>query len=124
MRAQSFSLALIFICALSVAHADEHSHPAPEKLGKVEFQTSCSPRVGAAFNRGVALLHSFTYGASEQQFRDVARADPSCAMAHWGTALSHYHPLWAPPDAEHLRQGMQEIDAARRASATAREKEY
>jgi hypothetical protein len=115
---------LILTGAFSAALAEEHSHPPPEKLGKVEFATSCSPEVGAALNRGVALLHSFAYSASEQQFRDVARADPGCAMAHWGIALSYYHPLWAPPDAEHLRQGMEEIDVARRATATPREKEY
>jgi hypothetical protein len=123
MRAQSFFRAVILACA-SAALAEEHFHPIPEKLGTVSFETSCSPRVGAAFNRGVALLHSFAYSASEQQFRDVTRADPSCAMAHWGIALSYYHPLWTSPDAEHLRLGMQEIDAARRASATPREREY
>jgi hypothetical protein len=115
---------VILTCALSAAVAEEHSHPAPEKLGTVAFETSCSPPVGAAFNRGVALLHSFAYSASEQQFRDVARVDPSCAMAHWGIALTYYHPLWTSPDAEHLRQGMQEIDAARRTPATPREQEY
>jgi tetratricopeptide (TPR) repeat protein len=111
-------------CALSSALADDHSHPIPEKLGKVVFETSCSPRMGPAFNRGVALLHSFAYSAAEQQFRDVADADPRCAMAHWGVALSYYHQLWEPPDAEHLRLGMQEIDAARHAPISPREQEY
>ena len=104
---------------------EEHSHPPPEKLGSVAFETSCSPEVGAAFNRAIALLHSFAYDASEQAFRDVARTDPRCAMAHWGIALSYYHPLWAPPDAEHLRLGMQEIAAARSAkNITPREQKF
>jgi tetratricopeptide (TPR) repeat protein len=124
MRAQLFSRAVMLSCVLGVALAAEHSHPPPEKLGRVDFRTSCSPQVAAAFNRGVALLHSFAYTASEEQFRDVARADPGCAMAHWGIALSYFHPLWAPPDAEHLRLGIREIDAARGVSATPREKEY
>jgi len=124
MRAQSLCGALILACVLCAALAEEHSHPTPEKLGRVDFETSCSPAVGAAFNRGVALLHSFAYSASEQQFRDVTQADPGCAMAHWGIALSYYHPLWTSPDAEHLRQGMQEMDIARRVSATPREQEY
>jgi len=124
MSARSFSGALILTWALSAAFAEEHSHPVPEKLGNVVFETSCSPQVGAAFNRAVALLHSFAYSASEQQFRDVARADPRCAMAHWGIALSYYHPLWSSPDAEHLRQGLQEIDTARRIPATPRELAY
>jgi len=112
-------------CTLPALAAEEHSHPPPEKLGSVAFETSCSPQVGVAFNRAIALLHSFAYDASEQAFRDVARTDPRCAMAHWGIALSYYHPLWAPPDAEHLRLGMQEIDAARSAkSITPRERQF
>src|SRR5947209_17676423 len=108
MQAQSFSRVVLLSCVFCVAFAAEHSHPPPEKLGKVDFHTSCSPQVAAAFNRGVALLHAFAYAASEEQFRDVSRADPGCAMAHWGIALSYFHPLWAAPDAEHSRLGMQE----------------
>lgn len=124
MRRQLLSGVAILACALSTALADEHSHPAPEKLGNVLFATSCSPQVGPAFNRAVALLHSFAYSATEQQFRDVAAADPHCAMAHWGIALSYYHQLWSPPDVEHLRRGMQEIDAARHMPMSPREQEY
>src|SRR3984893_1435073 len=124
MRAHSFASILVVTCALTSALADEHSHPIPEKLGKVDFETSRSPRIGPAFNRGVALLHSFAYSAAEQQFREVADADPRCAMAHWGVALSYYHQLWAPPDAEHLRRGTQQIDAVRHAPMSPREQEY
>ncbi len=124
MRGQLFSSVVILACALTSVLADEHSHPAPEKLGSVLFDTSCAPRIGPAFNRGVALLHSFAYSAAEQQFRDVADADPRCAMAHWGVALSYYHQLWAPPDAKDLRRGMQEIDSVRQALMSPREHEY
>jgi hypothetical protein len=124
MRGQLFSGVLMLACVLSSALADEHSHPAPEKLGSVLFETSCSPQIGPAFNRAVALLHSFAHSAAEQQFRDVADADPRCAMAHWGVALSYYHQLWAPPDAEHLRRGMREIDAVRHVPMSPREQEY
>ncbi len=117
--------AVIVAWALQPAAAEEHSHPVPEKLGSVVFETSCAPEVQAAFNRAVALLHSFTYDAAEQAFRDVARTDPKCAMAHWGIALSYYHPLWEPPDAAHLRLGMQEVDAASRPpAATPREQAF
>ena len=125
MRMPSLPTVLMLSCVLPAAAAEEHSHPAPEKLGTVAFETSCSPQVEATFNRAVALLHSFAYSASEQAFRDVARADPRCAMAHWGIALSYYHLLWEPPDVQHLQRGMQEIDAARRAgSATPREQMF
>ena len=91
-----------------------HSHPVPEKLGTVTFATSCAPSVTHEFERAVALLHSFAYTASEQAFREVSAADPSCAMAHWGVAMSYFHQLWSPPDAVELSKGDAEIEQAGR----------
>src|SRR6266702_1993264 len=80
-----------------VAHAQEmHDHPAPEKLGKVSFPISCAPDEQQPFNRAVALLHSFAYTAAEHAFQDVVTADPQCAIAHWGIAMTHFHELWEP----------------------------
>lgn len=70
-----------------------HDHPAPEKLGAVSFANSCVPAVQVRFERAVALLHSFTYSLSEEAFREVAEADPHCAIAHWGIAMTCYHEL-------------------------------
>jgi len=77
--------------------AAQHDHAAPEKLGAVEFTTSCSPQAQAQFNRAAALLHSFAYSESEKAFRQVLTTDPGCAMAHWGIAMTYYHQLWEPP---------------------------
>jgi hypothetical protein len=84
----------------------------PEILGKVSFPTTCSPSVARDFERSVALLHSFAYAASEQSFRSVAAADPTCAMAHWGIAMSHYHQLWSPPGAAEFHDGQVETERA------------
>lgn len=101
------------IMAAPVASAQEsHSHPPPEKLGTVTFATSCAQSVAHDFERAVALLHSFAYTASEKAFRDVAIADPSCAMAHWGVAMSYFHQLWSPPGAVELGKGHAEIAQA------------
>jgi tetratricopeptide (TPR) repeat protein len=94
-----------------------HSHPAPEKLGKVSFATSCSPKVAHDFERAVALLHSFAYTASEKAFSDIALADPACAMAHWGIAMSYYHQLWSPPEPDELAKGEAEAEKASRLPA-------
>jgi len=51
-------LAFLF-STLSIAQ-EEHSHPAPEKLGEVSFPISCSVEAQREFNHAVALLHSFT----------------------------------------------------------------
>src|SRR5688572_13297959 len=74
--------ALAFITALG---ATIPAHGA-EQLGKVSFPTSCEPKVQAQLERGVAMLHSFWFGAGEKTFRDVLAQDPSCAIANWGIA--------------------------------------
>ena len=103
---------ICLVWTLPVLSQESHSHPPPEKLGKVSFPTSCSASVARDFERSVALLHSFAYTASEQSFRKVAALDPGCAMAHWGIAMSHYHPLWSPPSRTELRDGQLEIEQA------------
>lgn len=119
-------LALCAAAHLSAAASQEmHSHPPPEKLGTVTFPTSCAPGVRKDFQRSVALLHSFAYTASEQSFREVAAADPNCAMAHWGIAMSYYHQLWSPPSPGELRNGQKEIEqAGHLGEASPREKQY
>src|ERR1700730_16658671 len=98
--------------SLHAADEEQHSHPAPEKLGTVTFPTSCRAAVKPAFERALALLHSFAYAASAQAFRDVARRDPGCAIAHWGIAMSLFHQLWEPPSGEGLREGAEQVRRA------------
>src|SRR5881628_2628630 len=101
----------------SLAAIPEHEHPVPEKLGSLQFSTSCSSKVQKSFERAVALLHSFAYSAAEKAFRDVSSADPKCAMAHWGIAMTYFHPLWPPPLPEgNVARGREEIERARQLS--------
>jgi tetratricopeptide (TPR) repeat protein len=110
--ALAMALALAFAGPSLAADSEHHSHPAPEKLGSVSFPTSCTPAVQPAFERGVALLHSFAYSVSEQAFRDVAARDPKCAIAYWGMAMTHYHQLWEVPVGDELRAGAELIRKA------------
>jgi len=116
------------IAALSVATAaqdHQHRHDESEKIGKVSFSISCSGEAQAEFNRAVAWLHSFEYDEAGKAFNRVAAIDPSCAMAHWGIAMSLYHPLWAPPTRAELSKGAAAVQKAREVGAkTAREREY
>ena len=91
---------------------ETHDHPPPEILGTVSFQTSCAPQVGPLFGRAVALLHSFAYSAARRAFQEVSAADPTCAMAHWGIAMSYYQQLWSPPGSADLNQGWSELQQA------------
>ncbi|HYL46113.1 MAG TPA: hypothetical protein VEU52_03740 [Candidatus Limnocylindrales bacterium] len=107
------------------AQEQNHEHRAPEKLGAVSFANSCAPAVQARFERAVALLHSFTYSLSEQAFREVAEADPRCAMAHWGITMTYYHELWEPAiSAANLARGRAELEQAKELGGTEREKEF
>ncbi|MDB5479722.1 MAG: hypothetical protein JWO83_775 [Caulobacteraceae bacterium] len=103
---------VLALAAPAAAQEEHHDHPAPERLGAVHFATSCVPAVGAAFNRAVALLHSFAYTAADKGFAEVAAHDPVCAMAHWGRGMSHYHQLWDPPAGDELAAGAAEIGKA------------
>jgi hypothetical protein len=117
-------LAFVLGAAYGSLHAQqEHDHPAPEKLGKVDFQISCSPAAQKDFNRGVALLHSFAYAAARSTFQQIANEDPDCSMAHWGVAMTSFHQLWEPPFAAGTQPlAEQEIAAAKRiGAATPRE---
>src|SRR5579863_3434143 len=99
--------------------------PAGEKLGEVSFSVSCSASVRAPFSRGVALLHDFWYDEARPQFERIAKADPACAMAHWGIAMSVFHQIWGRPDPEAMKLGRAELQAARAHPAkTARERAY
>ena len=74
--------------------AQDHEHAAGhEEIGTVHFATSCNAAAQEAFDRGVAKLHSFWFDSANQEFAAAAAADPDCAMAHWGTAMT----LWGNP---------------------------
>ena len=63
-------------------------------LGSVSFPTSCDGSVQAELERGLALLHHMTYVTAERTFLAAAEADPECAIAYWGAAMTYVHPLW------------------------------
>ena len=111
-------------------HAEQDSMraaapPAGERLGTVSFSVSCSPKVRAAFNRGVALLHDFWYEEAQWQFEQIVKSDPDCVMAHWGIAMSVFHQIWDRPDEQAAARAWSEMQAAqKRPAKSARERQY
>ncbi|WP_293881992.1 hypothetical protein [Sphingomonas sp.] len=99
-------------------------HPAPDRVGSVKFTTSCVAAVQTTFDRAVALLHSFAYDDADKAFAEVAERDPSCAMAHWGRAMTYYHQLWDVPAGKGLAAGIAEIDKAWTGKKTPRERGF
>lgn len=127
---QALALALLVSCwAATPAAAQEsmqHQHTEPEKLGKVHFETSCRPAVAPAFDRAVALLHSFSFSSSKRAFEAILADDPACAMAYWGVAMAE----WGNPFAGMRSGAMLERGGAAAArglttgSPTPRERDY
>jgi len=109
------------------ASAQDHVHPqgAPEQLGTVRFATTCNVAVAPQFDRAVALLHSFEFGASIRGFNEVLATDSTCAMAYWGIALSRWSNPMAPGNRSlaQLQQGKEAVDAGLRLRDHASERE-
>src|SRR5277367_5995297 len=96
-----------------------------ERLGTVTFSVSCTSAVQAPFDRGVALLHDFWYEEARRQFEEIAKADPGCAMSHWGVAMSYFHQIWDRPDERSIALAWAEMQKAQSPAAkTARERAY
>ena len=121
-------LAVSLLCLSPAVFADDehqHHHDPGEQLGRVAFPISCAPAVQKPFERGVALLHSFGYEEAQEQFEQVAKQDPSCAMAHWGVAMSLYHEIWERPQEDSLKRGWEEVRLAQKlGSKNERERGY
>ena len=116
---------LALILALLPAPASSQERGAAERLGKVSFPVSCSAAAQQQFDRAVALLHSFWRQAAIQAFAGVAQTDPSCAMAHWGTAMTLLVNPFAPPAPKTLAEGWAAVERATTIGAkTPREADY
>jgi hypothetical protein len=83
----------------ALARQHEHGSGAHETLGTVNFATSCNSAAQPLFDRAVAWLHSFEFAHALEGFAATLKADSSCAMAEWGTALSR----WSNPFSAGLR---------------------
>jgi hypothetical protein len=127
-RVSVAAVAVLLALPALAAYPQNHVHTdaaAAERLGTVHFATSCSPSVAPTFDRAVALLHSFEFGASIRGFNEVLAGDSTCAMADWGIALSRWsNPMAAGNrSAAQLQQGKQAVDAALRLGSHASERE-
>jgi tetratricopeptide (TPR) repeat protein len=107
--------------------AQEHQHGSDEKLGTVQFATSCNQAAQKEFNHAVALLHSFQFSRAIDGFNAVRGADTTCGIAYWGIALSEWSNPFAPgmKDVSQLQAGRESAERGKALGAkTEREKAY
>ena len=125
MNKTSLAVAAIAVTGVSLALTAALGQTDDNKLGKVHFETSCKPEAQKLFDRGMLYQHSFWYRASQKTFEDVLKADPECAIAYWGIALSL---LWNPhttPAVQNLAAGSAALEKAKSVGAkTERERDY
>jgi tetratricopeptide (TPR) repeat protein len=128
MKKLSWVLAGALALAPSVVADDEghhHEEITQEQLGTVHFPISCAPAEQKAFEKGVALLHSFWYPEARKAFQELEKQDPKCAMAYWGEAMSMWHQLWEHPSGDTIKQAQATLKKGDEAKPqTARERDY
>jgi tetratricopeptide (TPR) repeat protein len=100
MKTKRHSLILIFLGAfIAAATRFMVAQPASPQtipgLGTATFPTSThSPEAQTEFIRGLLLLHTFEYDDAAKAFQAAEKTDPTFAMAYWGEAMTHNHPVW------------------------------
>ena len=120
---------LALAAAVVVAIAQDKPQPAApaiEKLGKVQFPTSCSHAAQQEFDRALAMLHSFWFPQTTRAFEAVVQTDPDCAIGHWGIAMSQRgNPLVGAPSPAANKTAWAAVEKAKAIGAkTQRERDY
>jgi len=96
-----------------------------QQLGSVQFQTSCNEVAQRRFDRAMRYQHSYWYVPAKEVFEEALKADPTCAIAQWGVALTLLdNPHTAIPQSN-LAPGLAAILKAKAMGAnTERERDY
>jgi hypothetical protein len=117
-RVLLFGACVPLLCEPALAQDEHAGHSADEHVGSVHIPISCSQGAQLHFDRALAILHSFFYPETVKAFSAIAQAEPSCAMAYWGVAISQRpNPLVPPFSHEALQAGWIAIEKARSARA-------
>src|SRR6266566_4239630 len=98
---------------------------ADQRFGTVHFATSCNEVAQRRFDRAMRYQHSFWYRQSKEIFETALHADPQCAIAYWGIALSLLNNPHSAPPAENLPLGLAALQSGKALGAkTQRERDY
>ena len=131
MNIARFLLAATLAVVIPAAGTNAQDKPQPaappvEQLGKVQFPTSCTPAAQQAFDRALAMLHSFWFPQTTKAFEAVVQTDPDCAIGHWGIAMSQRgNPLVGAPSAAASKTAWAAVERAKAIGAkTQRERDY
>jgi tetratricopeptide (TPR) repeat protein len=104
-----FVVGLLLVAVNVGFSADSEKQRAPLLSGLSDHHypiTTRSARAQQFFNQGLRLVYGFNHAEAIRAFKEAARLDSQCAMAHWGVALSLGPNINAPMNREaELRAG-------------------
>ena len=125
MRISLFAIGIAGMTGLGFSGPGIAQESADQRLGTVHFETSCNETAQRRFDRAMRYQHSFWYTASREIYEEVLKADPTCAIAYWGIALSYLNNPHGPIPAPNLPLGLAAIEKAKSVGAgTQRERDY
>lgn len=102
-------MGFIAVTLLALPPHRPRADTAPKVIEEVDFAISCGPTLQKLFKHAVWTLHSFWYPEALKEFTAIAAAEPDCAMAYWGVAMSHWYPLWYHPSPAALKAGSEAV---------------
>ena len=137
MNCLSLSLKIISLCfsknylpyfvsvLLLISCKTENKTPSPSNdldqevhLGDISLEISGNEHAKTLFEKGLLLLHSFEYEDARTAFTEAQVADPKCAMAYWGEAMTHNHSLWHQQERETADSILQLVDSIQMTEGT------
>jgi hypothetical protein len=125
MRDFLLATTLVAVTALGPSAPANAQENTDQKLGTVHFATSCNETAQRRFDRAMRYQHSFWYAESKEIYQDALKADPECAIAYWGIALSLLSNPHSAIPTPNLPLGLSAIEKARAVGAkTERERDY
>lgn len=108
--------------AASASPAKPPAPAAPTPLGELDFSVTGAPECQRLFRDGMLAMHSFEYDQAHQSFVAALAADPACAMAAWGDAMTYEHPIWHERDLPKARAALAKV--TREDALTPKERAY
>ncbi len=122
------AIPLVAACAALLCILGTARPTSSQQLGSITFPNSGSAAAQPAFIEGVEDLHSFQFDEAAVAFQKAEQIDPQFALAYWGEAMSHNHPLWAEVDVPGAKAALEKLAATNEErvakAATEKEKSY
>jgi tetratricopeptide (TPR) repeat protein len=116
------ALLLVALAVTACDPRDPEPEAPPRDLGMVDFPTSCSEDAQGLLDQGLILLHHMKYVQAEDTFELAVQLEEDCAMAHWGLAMTQFHPLWpGDPSPTRLLTGREAVERGLQFERTERE---